>query len=95
MSLTKTALYDKAFADVRARLDAAFDSIPTEVIYKCVRHSEAAERLKTYLDELRQADDLNPDGYTTIVSAKTPRAVVIATCPILVSTLVLLMTKYK
>jgi hypothetical protein len=48
---------------VRRRLDEAFDAIPSEVIYKCVKHSEGeVDRVATYLKDLRLADEAHPAG---------------------------------
>ncbi|OQR82255.1 hypothetical protein ACHHYP_20808 [Achlya hypogyna] len=44
------------FADVRARLDLALDSIPSEIIFKCIENSKAEWPPSTPADEGR-ADD--------------------------------------
>jgi len=45
------------FADVRARLDAALDALPSSVIYKCIMNSVAeVNRLDKYIKDLEVAD---------------------------------------
>ncbi|OQR88838.1 hypothetical protein ACHHYP_06605 [Achlya hypogyna] len=49
---------DTTFADVRLRLNAAFDSLPSDVVYKCIMNSvNEVKRLDTYIKASEAADE--------------------------------------
>ncbi|OQR83180.1 hypothetical protein ACHHYP_15011 [Achlya hypogyna] len=51
------------FADVRERLDAAFNTISSDVIYNCIENSKAeVRRLNAYIRDSETADDDDGGG---------------------------------